>query len=90
MDNKKLVSRLSAKLGKSRDDVGKLLEGFTAVVTTATSEMDSIAIPGFGTFEPVKTEECIKTNPSNGKRCLYPPKMEMVFTASNILKKKLK
>ena len=70
MDNKTIINKLSAKLGKSREDVGKLLEGF-------------------GTFVPVKSEEYIAINPSNGKRTLYPPHVEMSFTSSNVLNKKI-
>lgn len=89
MDNKTIINKLSAKLGKSREDVGKLLEGFVAVITESSCELDSIAIPGFGTFVPVKSEEYIAINPSNGKRTLYPPHVEMSFTSSNVLNKKI-
>lgn len=90
MDNRNLVTRLSAKLGKSKVDVSNLLEGFTAVVTSCVSEMDAVVIPSFGAFETIKTDEHIAVNPSTGKRTLYPPKLEISFRASNILKKKLK
>ena len=90
MDNRNLVTRLSAKLGKSKADVSKLLEGFTATVTACASEMDSVVIPSFGAFETTKTDERIAVDPATGKRMLYPPKVEISFRASNILKKKLK
>ena len=89
MDNKSLVSILADKLGKSRSDISKLLEGLTQVVTTCAAEMDTVAIPGFGSFEPIKSDEYIAVNPDNGKRTLYPPQVEMGFHASSILKKKL-
>lgn len=89
MDNKTLVTRLSAKLGKNRSDVSKLLEGFTSVVTSCAADLDAVAIPGFGSFDPVKIDEQVSINPDNGKRTLYPPKVEISFQASNILKKKI-
>ena len=63
MDNKTLIMRLSAKLGKSRSDVSKLLDGFTSVATACATELDAVAIPGFGTFQPIKTEEHVKFSP---------------------------
>ena len=51
MDNRKLIEKVARKLGRDKGDVTKLLEAFTSIVTTRCSELDSIAIPGFGTFE---------------------------------------
>ena len=67
MDNRKLIEKVARKLGRDKGDVTKLLEAFTSIVTTRCSELDSIAIPGFGTFEPRKRNERIITNPANGK-----------------------
>jgi DNA-binding protein HU-beta/integration host factor subunit alpha len=89
MDNKSLVAKLAVKLGKSKADVTKLLEGFTQVITSCASELDSVAIPGFGTFEAVKHDEYVETNSSSGKRTLFPPHVEMNFTPSTVLKKKI-
>ena len=90
MDNRKLIEKVARKLGRDKGDVTKLLEAFTSIVTTRCSELDSIAIPGFGTFEPHKRNERIITNPANGKRTLVPPKVTMGFKVSNVLKNKLK
>ncbi|MCF0181878.1 MAG: HU family DNA-binding protein [Muribaculaceae bacterium] len=90
MENKKLVSLLAEKLGRSDDDVNKLLDAFTGVVASRCGELDSIAIPSFGTFEPKKKNERVVVNPSTGKRMLVPPKVVMSFKISNVLKNKLK
>lgn len=90
MDNKKLVSTLANKLGRSTDDVSKLLDAFTGVVVDRCGELDSIAIPSFGTFEPKKKNERVVVNPGNGKRMLVPPKVVMSFKISNVFKGKLK
>lgn len=89
MDNKTLVARLATKLGKSKTDVSRLVEAFVGVVATRCAEMDSVSIPGFGTLEPVKHDEEIRVNPATGQRTLYPPKVEMSFQPSTILKNKL-
>ena len=90
MDNKELVERLSEKLGRSKADINKLIGALAEVVKTKASELDSIAVPGFGTFEAKKKNERVVTNPSSGKRMLVPPKLTLGFKVSNVLKSKLK
>jgi nucleoid DNA-binding protein len=51
--------------------------------------MDSVAIPSFGTFNPIKVDEQITTDLSTNQRLLLPPQILLKFTASNILNKHL-
>lgn len=90
MDNKKLVETLAEKLGRSTDDVNKLVEGLAGVLRTRCGDLDSVAVPGFGSFEPRKRNERVMVNPKNGKRMLVPPKIVLGFKVSNVLKSKLK
>lgn len=90
MDNRKLIDKMARKLGRDKADVAKLLDAFTSIVATRCSELDTIAIPGFGSFEPRKRNERIQYNPSNGKRTLMPPRVTLTFKVSNVLKNKLK
>lgn len=90
MDNKKLVETVATNLGRSTDDVSKLLEAFAGVLRTRCGEMDSVIVPGFGTFEPKKRNERVMVHPSTGRRMLVPPKIVVGFKVSNVLKTKLK
>ena len=90
MDNKKLVETLAKNLGRSTEDVNKLMEAFAGVLRTRCGEMDSVSVPGFGTFEPKKRNERVMQNPSTGKRMLIPPKVVVGFRVSKVLKSKLK
>ena len=81
---------MARKLGRDKKDVAKLLEAFTGIVTARCSELDTIAIPGFGNFEPRKRNERIQYNPAIGKRTLMPPRVTKTFKLSNVLKNKLK
>jgi len=90
MDNKKLVETVAVNLGRSTDDVSKLLEAFAGVLRTRCGEMDSVIVPGFGTFEPKKRNERVMVHPSTGRRMLVPPKIVVGFKVSNVLKTKLK
>ncbi len=90
MDNKKLVETVAANLGRSTEDVSKLLESFAGVLRTRCSELDSVVVPGFGTFEPKKKNERVIVHPVSRKRMLVPPKVTVGFKVSNVLKAKLK
>ena len=90
MDNKKLVETVAKNLGRSTDDVNKLIDAFAGILRTRCGEMDSVVVPGFGTFEPKKRNERVMVHPSSGRRMLVPPKVVMVFKVSNVLKAKLK
>lgn len=90
MDNKKLVETVATNLGRTNKDVSKLLEAFAGVLRARCGEMDSVAVPGFGTFEPKKRNERVIVHPSSGKRMLVPPRVVVGFKLSKVLKAKLK
>lgn len=69
--------------------VSDLMTAFTSVVREKISDLDTIAIPGFGNFVSIKRLERIETNPTTGKQMLYPPKITVEFVAGSILKKQL-
>ena len=90
METKEIISKIAERMGRERDDVQKLLDAFSVALKERCGELDSIAIPGFGTFEPRKKMERIVVNPANGKRMLVPPKVILNFKTSNVLKSKFK
>ena len=90
MDNRKLVETVAANLGRSTEDVGKLLDAFAGVLSTRCGEMDTVVIPSFGAFEPKKRNERVMLHPSTGRRMLVPPRVVLSFKISQVLKAKLK
>ena len=90
MDNKKLVETVASNMGRSPQDISKLIEAFAGVLRTRCGEMDSVIVPGFGAFEPKKRNERVIQHPQTGKRMLVPPKVVLGFKVSNVLKEKLK
>ncbi len=90
MENKEIVKHISGKLGRSQADVNKLIDGLSTVLKNSCAVMDTVAIPGFGTFEPKKKSERVVLMPNTGKRFLIPPKVVLNFKVSNVLKNKLK
>ncbi|MBQ3960140.1 MAG: HU family DNA-binding protein [Muribaculaceae bacterium] len=90
MDNKQLVTHLTQKLGRNRADVTKLLDALAHVVTERCGELDSIAVPGFGTFIGEKHNEQVTVDNVTGKRMLVPPRVELRFEMSRVLKNRMK
>ncbi len=89
IDSKTLIDKLSVRSATTPAEAAKLLEAFTRVVADAASTYDSVALPGFGTFEVRKRAERVAVHPASGKRLLIPPKLALVFRPSSILKQKV-
>lgn len=90
MDNKTLTDILSKRLDVSLDTVNSMMEGLTKIVGDSCSELDSVALPAFGTFEPRKRLERVALHPASGKRLLVPPKIVVTFKPSAILKQRVR
>lgn len=90
MDNKQLQATLAKRMGRNNADIAKLLDALVTTIRERCGELDSIAVPSFGTFEAKKKLERIVVNPGTGKRMLVPPKITLTFKPSALLKTKLK
>ena len=90
MESKILVEKVAANLGRTPEDVDKLLDALAGVLRTRCAEMDNVVIPSFGSFEPKKRNERVMIHPRSGKRMLVPPKVVVGFKVSRVLKAKLK
>lgn len=89
MENKEFVAQLAKKMNRDTKDVTSLLEGFSQVLKDSLSNLESVAMPGFGEFEAIKEDETITIDHSTGKRLLLPPQILVSFRASSIMKKRL-
>lgn len=89
MESSEFVAKLAKKMNKEVKDVSALLEGMSQVIKENLSNLDTIAIPGFGEFEAIKEDESIITDHSTGKRLLLPPQVTISFKLSTIMKKRL-
>lgn len=90
MDSKTLITQLADTLGRDPEDVAVILKSFSELIAEKVCEGDSIALPGFGSFEPKMRAERVTTHPSTGKKILVPPKLSMVFKPSALLKQKVR
>lgn len=88
MENKTrtLTSELGRRLHRSPKDVEALLEGLRQAFRSHGSELDTVAIPGFGNFEAVKHDEQIVTDHVTGSCMLLPPEVELTFSPATKLR----
>ena len=89
MDNKRFIEELSARLDISTSTVNVLIESLSKEIAKTASDLDSIVVPGFGTFESRLREERISLHPASGKRILVPPRISIAFKQSPVLKQKI-
>lgn len=90
MDSKTLTDTLAESLNMEPEKSVQLLDAFVNIIGEKCSQLDSIAIPGFGSFEPKKRLERVAVHPSSGRRLLLPPKITLSFRPSALLKQKIK
>lgn len=89
MDNKKFLEELSHRLDISLSTVNTLVDALSDEFAKTATNLDSIVVPGFGTFEPRLREERVSLHPVSGKRLLVPPRIYVAFKQSPILKQKI-
>lgn len=90
MDYKTFRRRLADKLGRSTSDIDALVEGLSVVLRQSCGELDSVAIPTFGTFAPQKHPEAIVDDLATGKKMLMPPEITVEFRPGAMLTKRMR
>lgn len=89
MDRRNFIDKVSRLTGDSREQTSALLDALGAVVAEKCSEAETIALPGFGSFEPRKRLEREALHPATGRRILVPPRITLTFRSSTRLKQRL-
>jgi nucleoid DNA-binding protein len=87
MNNQSFNTNLSQRLDSDSKSAGSMAEALTELLRNHLAQLDTIAIPGFGTFIPTKTDEYVDTDATTGKRTLMPPSIKIHFRAGSRLKK---
>lgn len=90
MDYKTFRRRLAERLGRPVSDIDSLVDGLGIVVRQSCADLDSVAVPTFGTFVAEKHEESISTDLSTGRRMLLPPEIRIDFKPGAMLLKRLR
>lgn len=90
MDSKSFLNLLAERTGREPDKAFALIKALADVMVDTIKEGDSIAVPGFGSFEPKMKNERVATHPASGKKLLVPPRLSVSFKPSAILKQKVR
>lgn len=88
MDSNSFIGRLSMQTGLPAEEISEKLGAMAEILKSYCRDMDAVAVPGFGTFTPIKHDESIQTD-SEGKRFLTPPSISVTFKSSVVLRKSL-
>lgn len=89
MDNNTFISGLARQIGKDPAEVKELTSALIDSIKESLCNLDSVAVPGFGRFEAIKTDEYIDVDKADGIRKLFPPAVSVNFVAGSSLKKRL-
>lgn len=89
MDNKTFISRLTAKTGLSQSRAHSLSTALGELIAEHCANLDTVAIPQFGTFTGRKYDETVITT-ADGSGTLIPPKIIVEFSPGAMLKKAIK
>ena len=90
MDSKKVIDSISKGMNLPEDTVKALLGNFVELMKKHSKQLDSLQVPGIGTFESKIRKEKEALHPASGERLLVPPKVVMTFKPSQLLKNKIK
>lgn len=90
MDTKAFINILAERLGREPEEIAFLSASLAEVLADAVIDGNTVALPGFGQFDPKMRGERLTTHPSTGKKILVPPKLSMVFKPSALLKQKVR
>ncbi len=82
-----ITSELSKRIGRDRKETEVLLKALSQALLKYCGELDVVAIPSFGNFEPVKHDEQIVTDRTSGGKLLLPPEIELTFKPAGKLRK---
>lgn len=89
MDNKQFIADVAKKANRPVDDINNLVIGITECFRESCLAGNSVAVPGFGSFTPLKNDEQIVTDHTTGKKLLLPPEITLTFRSSSVLRKKI-
>lgn len=89
MTTGELIPILAKKCNLSEEGADGMIKAVTDSLVNCFKEIDSVAIPGFGTFVAEKKDEYISEADSDGKRYLMPPSISISFKTSVVLRKKI-
>lgn len=90
MDSKTFIAGFARRAGLDTKAATAAVSSITSALTDTLADMDSVAIPSFGTFESIKKDETVSHDLSTNKRILLPPVIEVNFKPAAALSHNIK
>ena len=90
MNNKEFITDLAARTKLGSKEAASLVSATVSAIISELTEENTVAIPGFGSFEVKKKLERVLVNPTTKQRLLGPPKMTVNFKPNTSLKSTVK
>lgn len=87
MEHKTFINTLSRSCEMDTKRTGELADALRDIIVRSLTNMDDVAIPGFGTFSAIKTDEYLAVDPVSGQRILMPPNIKAALRVGSGLKK---
>ncbi len=87
MEYKTFINTLARSCGMDTKRTGAIAETLKDIIIHSLTNMDDVAIPGFGTFNAIKTDEYVAVDSATGQRMLMPPCVKASLRVGSGLKK---
>ncbi len=85
---KNMADSIHANLGLSKRESADIVDYFFQTVKEALKEGNSVKLPRFGTLHVKKRKPKKGRNPATGEEVFIPPRNDVVFKPSRILRDK--
>lgn len=86
MTKTELIDRIATSTGAPKNQVEKIVNDFTAVITTALKEGDTVNLIGFGAFAVSERKERAGRNPKSGEAITIAARKAVTFRPGKALK----
>ncbi|MCM1032684.1 MAG: HU family DNA-binding protein [Odoribacter sp.] len=89
MDSKTFNAKVASALGCTPAHAAELTEAFADILQSQARSLSTIAVPSFGNFLTIKSDEEIIIDRSTGRKMLLPPQINVEFQPAAMLRKKI-
>jgi DNA-binding protein HU-beta len=86
MNKTEMIDKIAERLGESKKFAGQALDAVLDEIMHQVANGEKVALPGFGTFEPVFREAREARNPATGGTVEVPEKYAPKFKAGATFK----
>lgn len=86
LNKTELVAKIAAETGQSQAAVSSVLDGLFGAISETVGKGDKVSIPGWLSFEVVKTSARTGRNPRTGETIKIPAGQRVKVTAGSKLK----